>query len=523
MAWVKQREVSDTSATTSLAVSYGTATTAGWLLVAFVFSNAPVSSGAPAITGWTAGPSSGIGSAGVAGQVKIFHKISAGETTVTATSAGATSMMMRIVAYSGTANPVVVDGSNSANSGNTNEQNQVTGTVTTTNGGDLVLACVAQATSNGGVANGPGGAPWDFATILSASVATSKLICGAYLPGMVLTAFQDKAYWTTNRAGAGLIIAFSPPTVNGTLAAPITDTATLVGRVIRKGVLTAAVTDAAALTGRVIVGGTLTTALTDAFALGGRATVKGALTASLTDALAIAGTRVVKASLAAALSADLALSGTRVVNGTMTTGETDALLLTGQTIVHGVLTAALLDVLSLLDGKTTSHGTLAAHISDTLTMLGSVNGSGVFSLAELITANLAGKRVVRGTFQAAVTDALTMLGTRVRRGVLAAPVTETLALTGRIGIRAVSLAELDASFVLAGEAVSAETGAGVFAIPLHAAFGMAGTATHRGLEITTDLWGDPPNVGILTDEQASVLATTKADWVNWLTELYVED
>lgn len=204
IARVTGSDANTTGASGSVTLSFGQTTTVGNLLIAAVCAPSGSGAGSNTMSGWTAAVDVGRGATQNSGDTSVFYKISTGDTSATATCTSGGAMAMMLFEYSGVANPVVTDGINDAFSGSTSVSSQVTGTITTTNAGDLIF--VANGTST---TMGASGQAWATATILSAN-ARVLLSCGQYLPGTIVTGFQDTASWNTaGRAGA-VIVAFKP-------------------------------------------------------------------------------------------------------------------------------------------------------------------------------------------------------------------------------------------------------------------------------------------------------------------------
>lgn len=195
IARVSGHDASGTSATTSLTVNYPGATTAGNLLVALVTAN--VGAGVTTITGWTMTERTISGS----GVMAVFYKTSTGDSSVVCNATGATVMQMHIYEYSGIPQSFVVDAT--ATKTDTTATSATTAAITTTVAADLLFfGC---AVTGGAIT----AATWATATTLQAN-ATSRLIAGQYIPGTIQTALTATASWTTTRANATVVVAFTP-------------------------------------------------------------------------------------------------------------------------------------------------------------------------------------------------------------------------------------------------------------------------------------------------------------------------
>jgi hypothetical protein len=110
------------------------------------------------MTGWT--KQCDIGFNANTESLSLFYKLAAGtETTITATASLATNMELQIYEYTGSANPIIVDGSNTSKDADGSPTTTlVTGSITTTNANDLIFT--------GGYDPGGGTRSWTTATTL---------------------------------------------------------------------------------------------------------------------------------------------------------------------------------------------------------------------------------------------------------------------------------------------------------------------------------------------------------------------
>lgn len=199
IARVSGHDANGSSATTSLTVNYPGATTAGNLLVALVYTNA--GAGVTAISGWILPPGGEKAISG-GGTMAVFYKVSSGESSAACTSTGASVMQMHLYEFSGIPRGVVVDAA--VTKTDTTATSAATAAITTTVAADLLFFGCAQ----GGGSNG-GTATWATATTLQANAQT-RLIAGQYIPGAIQTALTATASWTTTRASASVVVAFTP-------------------------------------------------------------------------------------------------------------------------------------------------------------------------------------------------------------------------------------------------------------------------------------------------------------------------
>lgn len=197
IARVSGHDATGSSATSSLTVNYAATTTAGNLLVALVYAN--VAAGVTAISGWTLAVEKAISGGGT---VCVLYKISTGDASAACTSTSASVMQMHVYEFSGVPQAVVVDAA--VTKTDTTATSATTAAITTTVAADLLFFGCAQ----GGGTNG-GTATWATATTLQANTQT-RLIAGQYIPGAIQTALTATASWTTTRANATVVVAFTP-------------------------------------------------------------------------------------------------------------------------------------------------------------------------------------------------------------------------------------------------------------------------------------------------------------------------
>lgn len=205
------QDCNNTSATIAVTATFPSPTTAGNLLIAAVEST--TGTGSTTMTGWTLAKEQA--STTTVRCVSVFYKISTGDLTAVANNASATIMQIHAYEYSGAANPAVLETSN-GNSGAASSTAQVTGTITTTQIGDLIFVVAQQTQTNGG------GTSWATATLLQGNT-TNMLVVGQYLPGTTLTGFQDTASWTTSRRSSAVIVAFQSGTTTSNISDNDTD------------------------------------------------------------------------------------------------------------------------------------------------------------------------------------------------------------------------------------------------------------------------------------------------------------
>lgn len=190
--------------TTSATITYPNPTTTGNLLVVVALENSVIS--APAITGFTAitqGISSG------ASDLTVLYAISTGQTTLTITfGTGTTTSQYAAFEYTGNANPVSLDTSNTNTSGLTTGTSFVTASITTTLAADLIIEAIGTQGAMGGTTPG-----WTTSTNLA--TVPPRLLVGEYLPGAIKTSFTDMGQWTggTARAASSIVLAFKAAVV----------------------------------------------------------------------------------------------------------------------------------------------------------------------------------------------------------------------------------------------------------------------------------------------------------------------
>jgi hypothetical protein len=174
---------------------FGAGATAGNLLVAIAYTNAAMTS--LDVSGWTAHETN---YSGTAQSIGIFYKIAAGgETSVTST--GGTICRLHIAEFSGIANPIVTDGSNS-NVVNT-VQSINTNSISTANANDLIIVAAANSTGSAGTRS------WSnsFNTLLDD--ATSPRLLSGYRIVSATGSYSSTATLHTSNSNSGaLIIAF---------------------------------------------------------------------------------------------------------------------------------------------------------------------------------------------------------------------------------------------------------------------------------------------------------------------------
>lgn len=196
------RSAANASSTTA---TYGSAATAGNLLVAAAYTNG--NAGTMSITGWTKGIETAY--SGTAQSVAIFYKLAAGgETGVTLN--GATICRLHIAEFSGLSNPIVTDGTNS--NAMTTVTTINTNSVTTTNADDLII--VASGTSTGET----GTRGWDssFSTLLD-DATSFRLLSGYQIVASTGTYSSTATQGNTATNSGAVIMAFQatstpPPT-----------------------------------------------------------------------------------------------------------------------------------------------------------------------------------------------------------------------------------------------------------------------------------------------------------------------
>lgn len=211
-----------TSATTTVAATFGAAPTSGSLLVAGVM-NTDNFATTPA--GWTQDAQRGD-----FGGIQLYHKVSDGtETTLTVTLGGAGSgsaLMMAEFAHDGTT-AGLLDVSASAGSGTGNVTSQATGTTgTTTRADELAIGCVGW--GGGANASTPTFANTWTNSFAQAGTPATRQACGVSLAwrDLVATGTQTttESVSVTNKM-QGIVATFkvnAPPT--GQHAAPVADT-----------------------------------------------------------------------------------------------------------------------------------------------------------------------------------------------------------------------------------------------------------------------------------------------------------
>jgi hypothetical protein len=195
----------------SVTGTYGSATTAGNLLIATAYTNGTGST--LAISGWTAGPN--LSYSGGAQQLALFYKVASGSETTVALTGGNTICRLHIAEFSGLANPVVTDGSNTNTA--SSSTTIATGNITTALPTDLLITAAGTSTGESGSQS------WDssFST-LQADSTSFRLFSGYRTVSATGTYGPTATIGTTATNCGALIMAFSANTVTTTPTPTVT-------------------------------------------------------------------------------------------------------------------------------------------------------------------------------------------------------------------------------------------------------------------------------------------------------------